>query len=133
MPDAVTDTHGLVWYLEDDPRLGSAARAAFEACDRGEIAIYVPTICLVEIVYLQEKGRIAPTLKSLFDAVLQSGATRLVPTNLTVEIVDSLNRVSRTDIPDMPDRIIVATALHLGLRLISRDSKIQVTSVQTIW
>ncbi|HEX8600863.1 MAG TPA: type II toxin-antitoxin system VapC family toxin [Chloroflexia bacterium] len=133
MPDAVTDTHGLVWYLEDDSRLGSAARAAFEACDRGEIAIYVPTICLVEIVYLQEKGRIAPTLKSLFDAVLQSGATRLVPTNLTVEIVDSLNRVSRTDIPDMPDRIIVATALHLGLPLISRDSKIQVTSVQTIW
>ncbi len=133
MPDAVTDTHGLVWYLEDNPRLGSAARATFEACDRGEISVYVPTICLVEIVYLQEKGRIAPNLRSLFDAVLQSGTTRLVPTNLTVEIVGMLSQVPRTDVPDMPDRIIAATALHLGLPLISRDSKIQVSSVQTIW
>ena len=22
MPDFVTDTHGLIWYLEDSPRLG---------------------------------------------------------------------------------------------------------------
>jgi PIN domain nuclease of toxin-antitoxin system len=133
MPDAVTDTHGLVWYLEDDPRLGPAARAAFESCDRGEIIIYVPTMCLVEIVYLQEKGRITPDFKSLFDAVLQAGTTRLVPINLTVEIVNTMTRVPRTDVPDMPDRIIAATALHLGLPLISRDSKMQASTVQTIW
>ena len=33
----------------------------------------------------------------------------------------------------MPDRIIAATALHLGLPLISRDRKIQLSSVNTIW
>jgi PIN domain nuclease of toxin-antitoxin system len=33
----------------------------------------------------------------------------------------------------MPDRIIAATAMHLGLPLISRDSKIQVSNVHTIW
>jgi predicted nucleic acid-binding protein len=33
----------------------------------------------------------------------------------------------------MPDRIIAATALHLGLPLISRDRKIQLSSVPTIW
>jgi predicted nucleic acid-binding protein len=53
MPDLVTDTHGLIWYLEDSPRLGRAARDVFDACDRGEGVIYVPTICLVEIVYLR--------------------------------------------------------------------------------
>jgi PIN domain nuclease of toxin-antitoxin system len=132
MPGAVTDTHGLIWYLEDDPRLGPEARANFEACDRGETTIYVPTICLVEIVYLQEKGRIAPDLQRLFDALLQAGTTYLVPANLTVEIVDTMSRLPRTDVPDMPDRIIAATALHLGLPLISRDRKIQVSTVQTI-
>ena len=41
MPDYVTDTHGLIWYLEDSPRLGIQARACFAACDRGECIIYV--------------------------------------------------------------------------------------------
>ena len=34
MSDAVTDTHALIWYLEDSPRLSSAANQTFEQCDR---------------------------------------------------------------------------------------------------
>ncbi len=56
MPDSVTDTHALIWYLEDSPRLSPAANQVFDECERGEIVIYIPTICLVEIVYLQERG-----------------------------------------------------------------------------
>ena len=33
----------------------------------------------------------------------------------------------------MPDRTIAATALHLGLPLISRDRKIQLAGLQMIW
>jgi len=33
MTDYVADTHALIWYLENSPRLGPQARAAFEACD----------------------------------------------------------------------------------------------------
>jgi predicted nucleic acid-binding protein len=37
-------------------------------------------------------------------------------------------------VPDMPDRIIAATALSLSLPLVTRDAKIQaVTTIQTIW
>jgi len=48
------------------------------------------------------------------------------------------HRHSRTEVKhgkgcDFPDRIIVATALHLGLPLISRDRKIQLSDVNTIW
>jgi len=42
MLDAATDTHGLIWYLEDSPRLNSSARAVFDACDQGEIVVYIP-------------------------------------------------------------------------------------------
>jgi hypothetical protein len=35
MLDAVADTHGLIWYLEDSPRLGSAASEIFSGCDPG--------------------------------------------------------------------------------------------------
>jgi PIN domain nuclease of toxin-antitoxin system len=133
MPDYVTDTHGLIWYLEDDPRLGNAARAMFDACDRGEGVIYVPTICVVEIIYLQEKGRIPAELKARLDAELQAATNSLVLVGLTADVTNAVARVPRTQVPEMPDRIIAATALHLGLPLISRDHKIQATDVKTIW
>jgi len=33
----------------------------------------------------------------------------------------------------MPDRIIAATALHLGVPLISRDRRISLSAVATVW
>jgi PIN domain nuclease of toxin-antitoxin system len=33
MPDAVTDTHALIWYLENSSRLSIAANQFFEQCD----------------------------------------------------------------------------------------------------
>ncbi len=44
MADFIADTHALIWYLEDSDELGSEANAAFDACDRGESTIYIPTI-----------------------------------------------------------------------------------------
>ena len=40
MSDVVTDTHALIWYLSDSPRLSVAANQLFDRCDRGEIIIY---------------------------------------------------------------------------------------------
>jgi PIN domain nuclease of toxin-antitoxin system len=133
MPDAVTNTHGLIWYLEDSPRLGSDARAVFDACDRGESVIYVPTICLVEIIYLQEKGRIPADLKAQLDAALEAGTTGLILASLTAEVANAVAEVPRSDVPDMPDRIIAATALNLGLSLISRDRAIRLSAIRTVW
>ena len=45
----------------------------------------------------------------------------------------SIQKVSRDIIPDMPDRIIAATALHLDLPLVTRDQKIQAAGITTIW
>lgn len=133
MSDVVTDTHGLIWHLESDPRLSPVARSIFEACDRGEISIYVPTICLVEIIYLHEKGRIPTTFRARFDVVIRAGISGLLLADLTLDVAEAISRISRITVPDMPDRIIAATALHLGLPLISKDSKIQVSGVSTIW
>jgi predicted nucleic acid-binding protein len=41
--------------------------------------------------------------------------------------------INRDSIPDMPDRIIAATALHLGVPLISRDAKIRASNIATVW
>lgn len=133
MPDAATDTHGLIWYLENDPRLGADASLLFADCDQGRAFIYVPTISLVEIVYLQEKGRISARLKTTFDAKLKAGRSGLKLIDLTAEVVDAMARIPRAEVADMPDRIIAATALHLGLPLISKDRRIRSSVVTTVW
>jgi PIN domain nuclease of toxin-antitoxin system len=133
MSDVVTDTHALIWYLEDSPRLSVAANQLFDRIDRGEIIIYVPTICLVEMIYLQEKGRISSQLKTKLDRELMLGNTGMIVYELTTGVVEALATIPRDSVPDLPDRIIAATAVHLDLPLISRDSKIVNSKVNTIW
>lgn len=130
----VTDTHSLIWYLEDNPLLSPKANDVFDACDRGEIVIYIPTICLVEILYLQEKWRISSDLKVLLDEELRSGNSRLTIANLDENVVDVMAQIPRNVVPDLPDRIIAATALSLGLPLITKDAQIHSCKVvETIW
>jgi len=133
MPDAVTDTHALIWYLEDSPRLGSEANQVFAQCDRNQAIIHVPTICLVEIIYLQERGRISGDFKKQLDVELEAGTSGLVLANLTLAVVNALALIKRDTLPDMPDRIIAATAMALGLPLISRDGKMPATGIPLIW
>jgi predicted nucleic acid-binding protein len=55
---------------------------------------------------------------------------------LTQSIALTVRRVPREqvpDLPDLPDRVIAATALHLGVPLISRDRKTRLSNVTTIW
>jgi PIN domain nuclease of toxin-antitoxin system len=133
MTDVVTDTHALIWYLEDSPRLSASASQVFDRCDRGELVIYIPTICLVEIVYLQEKRRISANLKAQLDEALSTGNSGLVLFDLTIGIVEALAKIPRESVPDLPDRVIAATALHLGLPLISCDRRMPLTGIPLIW
>jgi predicted nucleic acid-binding protein len=48
-------------------------------------------------------------------------------------VADALEFVSRSEVPDLPDRIISATAIALGVPLISRDAKIRAAQLETIW
>lgn len=88
---------------------------------------------LVELTYLSERGRIPASamtrLRQALDA--HNGFMRVVP--LTRAIADAVALVPRDAVPDMPDRIIAATALALSLPLITRDAKIRASAVQTIW
>lgn len=50
------------------------------------------------------------------------------------KISEKIKQIDRGKVPDMPDRIIAATALSLDIPLVTCDSKIQnLTSVSIIW
>jgi len=48
-------------------------------------------------------------------------------------VATALKDIPRNLVPDMPDRIIAATALHLGLPLVTRDRRLQAAGIDTIW
>ena len=48
-------------------------------------------------------------------------------------VARAVSGVPRDTVPDMPDRIIAATAVHLDLPLVSRDGRIRMTGIEVIW
>ena len=128
---AVADTHALIWALLGSPRLSPAARAAMTV--GGTDSVGVSAISLVEVVYLEEKGRLPAGIFARISSALATSAGALVAIPVDAAIAQTLALVNRDSIPDMPDRIIAATALHLGVPLISRDGKIRASSIKTIW
>jgi predicted nucleic acid-binding protein len=95
--------------------------------------IALSSISLIELVYLVEKGRVPQqAFDELRSAVSDSDHvfTEAIVNSL---VGDAMARVRRSDVPDMPDRIIAATALHLGVPVISRDGRIRASIVRTIW
>ena len=133
MSSLVLDTHALIWALLDRSRLSPAALAALETANRANSQVYVPTICLVEITYLLEKGRLPAEVKARLMDVLDNPNSNLKTAALDREVADHIGQIPRNVVPDMPDRIIAATAVHLGLPLISRDQKIRTADLTTIW
>ena len=129
----VTDTHALIYHLYNAKKLSNKVRDIFSRTDAGEYKIIVPAIVLVEIIFLAEKGRIAQDAADHIIKLLQGADNyRIAP--LDLDIAFALKMVDRTIVPDMPDQIITATALHLGLPLLTRDSQIaQFSRVDVVW
>ncbi len=134
MPSVVADTHTLIWYIFELPRLSPAALIALEqAVNQGNF-IYFSAITIVEISYLIERGRLAgEVLRRVLNAADDPNVGILLAP-LDRNISATIQQIDRATVPDMPDRIIAATALSLSLPLVTRDAKIQaLTTIQTIW
>lgn len=132
MTSVVADTRTLVWYLFEPSRLSAAAGEALDGAIAGGHPVLVSIISIVEILYLVEKGKLPRIAWERVTTQLASGgAIRVVP--LDDGVVSAMESIPRQQVPDMPDRIIAATARHLGLALVSRDRKILASDVVTIW
>src|SRR3984957_183736 len=110
----VADTHAALWYLFGDPRLSVPAKSAFEAAANSRRKIALSVISLAEVVYLVEKNRLPVSAYGDLQKVVYDPNHVLQEAPVTVEIVDAMLRVPRADIPDMPDRIVAATAVYFG-------------------
>ena len=130
---AVADTHTVLWHLYGDPKLSAVANEFISQAVQARQQIVISSISFVEIVYLVETGRISPTAYEDIMQALTDPEQVFVEAALSASIVASLRQVSRSEVADMPDRIVAATGLYFGVPVISRDRRIRAGSVKTIW
>lgn len=134
MSAVVADTHALLWYLNNSPKLSTTAFAAFERAEQLRLPIHVPAIVVVQLRYLVEKRTLTEADYQKVLEALKDGETALTHAPLDLIAAEALTQIPRAVVPDMPDRIIAATALALNLPLITRDTNIcKLTNVITIW
>ncbi len=129
----LADTHAALWYLYNDPRLSTVAANFIDQAASSGSRIAVSSISLAEITYLIEKRRVPANTYIDLEAALDDPEHAFTEIPCSKEVIRFMREISRTSIPDIPDRIVAATALHLGVPLISRDGKIRASAVQTIW
>lgn len=117
------DTHALVWLLEGNERLGQKSRDLINASAQTQ-SLYVSAITPWEIAMLVNKGRLSfgQEIGEWLRIALSMPGIQMVP--LSIEI-----SVASTQLPgdfhaDPADRIIVATARHLGATLVTEDKLI---------
>ncbi|MCC6590128.1 MAG: type II toxin-antitoxin system VapC family toxin [Bryobacterales bacterium] len=130
---AVADTHTALWYLLQNPSLSVRARRFIDEVASAGNEVAISSISLAEIVYLVEKKRLPASAYHDLRIAVSDPDFVLEQIPFTGEIVDAMRQVTRDQVPDMPDRMIAATALYLGVPLISRDGRITTSSIETIW
>lgn len=130
MPLYVTDSHSLIWYLIDSPKLGSGANKAFKSIEDGEAQLLIPAIVIAEIIYIVQSGRVEADLDSLFVQIKESDNFEISPLGLE----ELLCLREQTEIPEMHDRLIVCEALLNKAKIITKDNLIRDSkSVETVW
>lgn len=114
------DTHTLLWMVEGHPRLGVATARTLNRAAR-EDRIAVSAITPWEIALLVSKKRIDLHQDPLewVSTALSLPGVHLVP--LEPEIAVASTRLPFGMHPDPADRILVATARHLGATLVTAD------------
>lgn len=129
----IADTHAALWYLLKNPRLSETARNFMDDAARAGQDIGLSPISLAEIVYLVEKNRLSVSAYDEIKKALADPDYVIQEAPFNVAVVDAMRQIHRSDVPDLPDRIVAATAIFLQVPVISRDGRIRSSSVKTIW
>lgn len=122
MPGLTTvllDTHVVYWLDSDPGRLSIAASTAIEAAD--EIA--VAGISWFELAWLAARDRIALALPARAWLEQVSQYVQTIP--LTPSVAYTAASLPQSFPKDPADRVIYATAIENGWRLVTRDERLR--------
>ena len=124
MDNLLLDTHALLWWLEDSPRLD---RVAYALIGSSENRVFVSAVTVWEIALKRKLGKMqAPD--NLTELVREEGFIGLPLTLHHGEIAGNLPLIHR----DPFDRMLVAQAQAQGLILVTHDETLRRYDVATL-
>jgi len=130
MPTYITDTHSLLWAFTRPRKLGERARRAFDEIANGESSLLIPVIVLAELIFTIENKPIRADLDEILDAIQNTPNVEFVD----FDYESAMRLRDLRIIPEMHDRMIVATALEYQAILITVDESITTSGVvNVIW
>lgn len=108
------DTHAILWWLDDDPRLGNEAKALIMQRD---VQLMVSIASLWEIAIKHRAGKLRATA-ALVASRLPEADIALLPVKVThLTAMEQLPMIHR----DPFDRLLVAQALVEPARIMTND------------
>ncbi len=113
----VVDTHVLIWYFTGSKRLKPALREKIDETRAQNGRLLVPTIVLAEALDIAEKSRVQFDFAEMYRVIREEQEFEIV--SLSPEIFNTVIQVQ--NIPELPDRIIVATARFYGAGILTKD------------
>jgi len=120
----LVDTHVWIWYARGDrERIGRDLARRLQTLDE-QGALHVSVISAWEIGLLDAKGRIrlGMPIREWMDTFFQRTCFRLLRLDLPIAL--AANQLPGELHPDPADRLLVATARHHELTLLTEDRKI---------
>jgi PIN domain nuclease of toxin-antitoxin system len=118
MSAVLLDTHAVHWWAAEPDRISRPARRVLKAADE----LLIAAISWYELAWLAERGRIAidVPVRSWLDDL----GSHLRTVGITPAIADSAAGLPRAFPRDPTDRLIYATAIEHGVKLVTKDEAI---------
>ena len=126
----LTDTHALLWHFTDSPKISPKTKDLFNQCERGECIIFIPSIVIAECLSIFDKKKLDFNFKALFERIRKSANYVIMPLDHKI----LLQMIETREVPELHDKIIVATAKLLDLPLITKDSfLLNLKTISAVW
>jgi PIN domain nuclease of toxin-antitoxin system len=125
----VSDTQCVLWYLARDRRLPKPARAAFDAAEEGRSQILVPSMAIVEAVFLVQRNRLPADVLNQLLALPDTPDASIYVVPLDMKVARAVADFGPSAVPELADRIIAATARALNLPLLTTDPAIEASGL----
>jgi PIN domain nuclease of toxin-antitoxin system len=126
------DTHVVIWLASDDPRLSKNAKAAIDEARQGQQGLAVSDFTLFELLMVFRKKRIGISIS--LESFLFEVEQRFVVLPITRDVCVQTLAFPANYPNDPADRIIGATAVVYGRKLVTADRAIRESrAIPTIW
>jgi PIN domain nuclease of toxin-antitoxin system len=121
------DTHALIWWITDSPRLSQAARTAIA---EPRNAVLASVVSGYELAYKQRLGKLPAEIPEDLPRALRDA--RIRTQHLTLGDTIAAGRLPGPH-RDPWDRLIIAQAIHDGLTVVTVDPVFRDYGVPVCW